>query len=121
MWSIWTFSKRLQPSGKREGDVCDGQQASQQLVSPPTIVVAAVKKHATLIPGEIGNVATEIMLDSGSSLSLVRQVMIPRMSNVTNVEPHASQPLLVTASGDPLPIKGYIRAPIQTWATPGGA
>ena len=77
------------------------------------VVVAAVKKHATLILGEIGNVATEIMLDSGSSLSLVRQVIISRMSNVAKIEPHAPQPSLVTASGDPLPIRGYIRAPVR--------
>ena len=102
MWSIWTFSERLPSSGKREGDACDGQQASQQLVSPPTVVVAAVKKHVTVIPGEIGNVTTEIMLDSGSSLSLVQQVMIPGMSNV---EPHTPQPSLVTASGIPCPLE----------------
>lgn len=76
------------------------------------VVVAAVKKHATLIPGEIRNIATEIMLDSGSSLSLVRQVMISRMSNVATIEPHAPQPSLITASGDPLPIISYIRAPV---------
>ena len=75
--------------------------------------MAAVKKHVTLIPGEIGNVATEIMLDSGSSLSLIRQVMISRMSNIANIEPHAPQPSLVTAAGDPLPIRGYIRAPVR--------
>ena len=83
------------------------------------VVVATVKKHATLIPGEIGNIATEIMLDSGSSLLLVRQVMISRMSNIATIEPHAPQPSLVTASGDPLPIRGYIRAPVligQLWA-----
>ena len=82
-------------------------------MSPPTVVVAAIKKHATLIPGEIGDFATEIMLDSGSSLSLVRQIMVPRMSNVTNIKPLAPQPSLVTASGDPLPIRGYIRAQVR--------
>ena len=50
------------------------------------------------------------MLDSGSSLSLVRQVMVPRM---TNIKPLAPLPSLVTAPGDPLPIRGYIRAQVR--------
>ena len=107
------LSERLLPSGKQEWYVCEGQQTFQQSVSPPTVVVAAIKKHATLIPREIGDFAMVIMLDSGSSLSLVRQLMVPRMSNVTNVKLLASQPSLVTASGDPLPIRGYIRAQVK--------
>ena len=43
------------------------------------------------------------------------------MSNVTNVKPLAPQPSLVTASGDPLPIRGYIRAQSVNWAAPSDA
>ena len=40
--------------------------------------------------------------------------MISCMSNIANIEPDAPQPLLVTASGDPLPTRSYMMTPIQT-------
>ena len=41
-------------------------------MSPEVVVTAAIKKHATVIVGEVGSIDTEIMLDSGSSVSLIR-------------------------------------------------
>ena len=40
-------------------------------MSPDAVIVAAIKKHATVIVGEVEGNRTEIMLDSGSSVSLI--------------------------------------------------
>ena len=55
-------------------DVCKGQQASPLSVSPKnTIVVATIKSHEASYVGKVGGISTEIMLDSGSSVSLLSQ------------------------------------------------
>ena len=113
MWPIWTPCKELpSAAGKREWDVCDGQQASQQSVSPDTVIVAAIKKHATVITGEVGGKCTEIMLDSGSSVSLVRRDLLPYIQDAVKL-PIPSQPQLVTASGEPLLVVDHIRAKVK--------
>ena len=61
-------------AGKRPRDVCQGPQASLVPVSPnDTIVLATIKSHASGIFGKVGGISTEIMLDSGSSVSLLSQ------------------------------------------------
>ena len=58
--------------GNAKGDVYQGQQASPIPVSPNnTIVVATIKSHVANIFGKVGGINTEIMLDSGSSVSLL--------------------------------------------------
>ena len=55
-----------------------GQQVSLPAVSPQacdTITVAAVKTNA-IVPGQLRGMDVEIMLDSGSSVSLIRQKSI---------------------------------------------
>ena len=54
----------------------------------------------------------EVMLDSGSAVSLVRQEVLsqaPKMPSVAVAESIQ----LVTASGDPLRILGRVRAPVK--------
>ena len=93
-------------SGKRAGGVCTGQQASPP-ISPTadvmTVTVAVVKCQATIVKGVLGGVAVDIMLDSGSSVSLVRCDLLSNMKNVIEA-PQAKSIHLVTASGDQLPI-----------------
>ena len=50
----------------------------------------------------------DIMLDSGSSVSLIRKDMANQMKNPTVLLPSV-RPSLVTASGDPLPVIDYIQ------------
>ena len=77
------------------------------------ITVATVKTNAVLITGELGGVLMEMMLDSGSAVSLVRQDGIYRFRETT-VSTIPKQPLrLVTASGEPLPIVDHIVAPVR--------
>ena len=53
-----------------------GQQASPLSVSPKnTIVVATIKSHKASIFGKVGGISTEIMLGSGSSVSLYHSTL----------------------------------------------
>ena len=52
-------------------DACKGQQPSRTPVSPLNlIIIAAVKSEASTVKGRIGEREMDIMLDSGSSVSL---------------------------------------------------
>ena len=100
-------------AGKRPRDVCQGPQASLVPVSPnDTIVVATIKSHASGIFGKVGGISTEIMLDSGSSVSLLSQ------DTAVQVTGAIAQPLpqiqLQTASGESLPIIDYRQLNKQT-------
>ena len=71
-----------------------------------------MKLKVAATEGRLGGVAVEVMVDSGSSVSLVRQDVLPQPENIVPVE--ATQPIqLVTAAGDQLPIIGNIHAPLQ--------
>ena len=62
--------------------------------------------------GELGGTGVEVMLDSGSSVSLVQQQVLSRAGDVEQIEGEKHLQL-VTASGAPLPILGHIRSSIQ--------
>ena len=81
-------------------------------MSPDKIMVATVKKHATVIVGKVGGNGTEIMLDSGSSVSLIRRGLLSHIHGAIKL-PIPSQPQLVTASGEPLLVVDHIRAEVE--------
>ena len=54
----------------------------------------------------------EIMLDSGSSVSLIQQGVLSDATGVIRIE-EASPLQLVTASGDRLPILDHVKAPVK--------
>ena len=108
-------------SGKRQWGACTGQQASLPVKSPAenpnlqndnVITIAAVKSTATVIKGTFGGVVVEVMLDSGSSVSLVQLDVLQGACNVIQVTT-ARSVQLVTASGDKLPILQHVKASIQ--------
>ena len=70
-----------------------------------------IKPHAASVVGKVGGVSTEIMLDSGSSVSLLSQETAIQLTGVKQ------QPLpqvqLQTASGKSLPIKDYVIVDVQ--------
>ena len=71
-------------------DVCQGQQASLLPVSPKnTIVVATIYSHKASIFGKVGGISTKIMLDSGSSVSLLSQETAQKLTAIN----HKSLPL----------------------------
>ena len=59
---------------------------------------------------KLEGITVEMMLDSGSSVSLIQLYLASKITNV----PQSSQHIhLITASGEELPIKGYVQASIQ--------
>jgi len=77
VWKTQTCSKAVPTAEKQGRGIWDGSQASQNLTveTPPTyiITVDTIKTNAAAIQFYFGNTSTEIMLDSGSALSPVRQ------------------------------------------------
>ena len=57
-----------------------GQQRSPSHLSPMnTVVVATVKSHAFSVVGKVGGINSEILLDSGSSASLLSQTLVQKL------------------------------------------
>lgn len=75
-------------------------------------MVAAVKSEMTVVCGKWGGVQVELMLDSGSAVSLARRDVLAKTKNFATVGA-AKLLKLVTASGDDLPIMGYVRARVE--------
>ena len=67
--------------------------------------------NAAIIQARFGSMSTEMMLDSGSAVSLVRQDIVSN-SNIVARMP-LPQIQLVTAAGDKLPTSDYIKATIE--------
>ena len=63
--------------------------------------------------GEFGGVKAEVMLDSGSLVSLVQKQMLSGIKDFKRVNSGARHLKLVTASGAELPVLGHIRSFIQ--------
>ena len=74
--------------------------------------MATVKKSASIITGQIGEVPTEMMLDSGSARCLVSQDVVLGMKATSKAGLQVC-PKLVTASGQPLSVVDHIAATVQ--------
>ena len=106
LWKIGTHAPKLSKTvtGKLQRDACKGQQPSRTPVSPLNlIIIAAVKSEASTVKGRIGEREMDIMLDSGSSVSLLREEAIKAMRGVTKRR-YVQDTRLVTAAGEELPI-----------------
>ena len=73
-------------------------------------MVATTKIQTAVIMGSIGHLNLDVMLDSGSSISLLAQANVEQMTNVT--EKPVPKVLLRTASGIPLPVVKYVTASV---------
>lgn len=73
-------------------------------------VAASIKSKVAATMGTIGGLDTEIMLDSGSSVSLVRKDIVYKAHGIDSISPDHPP---ITASGDQLPFVEYIRAPVS--------
>ena len=80
---------------------------------PPAslVTVATIKTDAVIVKAYFGTNQTEMMLDSGSAVSLVRQDIVK--SCIIEAQMPLPQIQLVTASGDKLPINDYVRVHIE--------
>ena len=98
-------------AGKRQRDACEGQQASPAIRSPQqTITVATTKLQAAIITGKVGGKSVEVMLDSGSSISLIAHNILSELHNILPMVLPSIQ--LKTAAGEPLPIIDYIQTQV---------
>ena len=84
----------------------------QSTVDPNCITVAAVRSEAASIKGVFGGVETAMILDSGSSISLIRKDVISHTRGVMRVRP-IPQLQLKTASGEPLPVWDFVCTQVQ--------
>ena len=82
------------------------------LTNVMTVTVAVVRSQATTVKGELSGKAVDVMLDSGSSVSLVQSSTLTGMKDVVGVQ-CARSLRLVTASGDQLPILRHIRTHVK--------
>ena len=82
-------------------------------MKPNIIVVAAVKNIAATTSGSIGGIEVEVMLDSGSSVSLVRQEVLSRLPRMQPSKSGAGDIKLLTALGEPLKVLDHIQASIK--------
>ena len=75
LWTSWPCHEAMF-IGKRPRGVSEGAEAPQEQLEPHnvvSVVVAAVRPNAATIWGMLGEHKVEIMLDSGSSISLIQE------------------------------------------------
>ena len=96
------------PIGKWTRDVSEGAEASQEQLKPHriSVVVAAVRLNAATTWGMVGEREVEMMLDSGSSISLIQESVAAAFSTEYNTVSFGSK--LVSASGDNILVLGYM-------------
>ena len=105
------------PAGKQQWDTRDGPQVSPEAVGPATtaeVLIATIRPSAAVIKGELGTVAVDMMLDSGSSVSLVRNDIVDKSQGVRQITPREFH--LVSAAGERTPVVGHVSVPVQVCA-----
>ena len=82
------------------------------LTEDQVVTVFVVKSSAATLIGELAGRPLEMMLDSGSAVSLIiKEVADNLQDKLTNIP--IPQVRLITASGEPLPIIGCVQAPVK--------
>ena len=115
LWSHRTRCHGLFPVKLQRGvRTRSGQRALQSSVAliDVTLVTTTKNKLAT-VHGELFGVPIDIMLDSGSSVSLIRQDVAHKAKLVVMARKGPSQIKLVTASGVVLPILKEVEARVN--------
>ena len=78
-------------------------------LGPNLVTVSSVRAKAVSIRGSFAGIDTTMMLDSGSSVSLVQQNILTHAVDVARVVPQP-QVQLLTASKEPVPVRDYSSA-----------
>ena len=76
------------------------------------VTVSVVRSSASTLTGELAGKALEMMLDSGSAVSLLIKGEADIMKD-TLISTSIPQVRLIMASGEPLPVVGCVKAPIR--------
>ena len=86
-------------------------RAQVSLPSVSNVVVAAVRPSAAVLKGRLGDTEVDILLDSGSTVSLVQNSILARTLGVKQLKPGDLQ--LVSAVGEPMPVVGQANVVVQ--------
>ena len=108
MWRKWTFCK-IQLVGKWQRGASEGAETPRKPISPMnvvTVVVAALKSNAAITHGTVGKMEADIMLDSGSSVSLIQEGVATDFLGEKIPSPVGLT--LVSATGEDIPVLGCI-------------
>ena len=90
---------------------------SPEAVGPTTtaeVLITTIRPSAAVIKGELGTVAVDMMLDSGSSVSLVRKDIVDKSQRVRQITPREFH--LVSAASERIPVVGHVSVPVQVCA-----
>lgn len=80
------------------------------------MIVATIKADSILIQGKVGENILQMMLNTGSSVSLLHQDSLSTMADIRQL-PRMPAVDLVTAAGLSLHITDYVEAPVQIGGT----
>ena len=75
-----------------------------------SVVVAALKSNAAITRGMVGKMEVDIMLDSGSSVSLIQEGVVTDFLGEKTPSPVGLT--LVSAAGEDIPVLGCITVPL---------
>ena len=75
-----------------------------------SVVVAALKSNAAITHGMVGKMEVDIMLDSGSSVSLIQEGVVTDFLGEKTPSPVGLT--LVSAAGEDIPVLGCITVPL---------
>ena len=103
-------------AGKLQRGVHFGPWASLLPVGPSNdrvVTVAAVKCNAAILTGELAGKIMEMMIDSGSAVSLVMKQEVDTLKQDKLFNVPVPKLRLVTALGEPMLIIGCIQAPVR--------
>ena len=70
-----------------------------------------MRPSAAVLNGRLGDIEVDILLDSGSTVSLVQSSILPRTLGVNQLKPGDLQ--LVSATGEPMPVVGQANVVVQ--------
>eukprot|EP00731_Ephydatia_muelleri_P013328 Em0007g638a len=99
-------------SGKLQRGACRGQQTPCTPVSPIEAAFVASIKSTSVVNGLVGGIMVEVMLDSGSSVSLVRHDIAKRLKGTTSPG-DAPKIRLISAGGEEITIVNHIKASVE--------
>eukprot|EP00731_Ephydatia_muelleri_P000732 Em0001g732a len=99
-------------SGKLQRGACRGQQTPCTPVSPIEAAFVASIKSTSVVNGLVGGIMVEVMLDSGSSVSLVRHDIAKRLMGTTS-SGDVPKIRLISAGGEEITIVNHIKASVE--------
>ena len=109
----WVTSHGTAGSRETIGGRLQGSTVAPPASSDPNcITVAAIRTEAATVKGVFGEMETAMMLDSGSSISLIQKDVLSHASGVTRVRP-MPELQLKTASGEQLPVQDFVCTQVQ--------